>query len=53
MVASSGFVTDPQDWSLLPNASLLSIGIDGHQQNIPVRPGQPICPIKSPAVAQI
>ena len=50
VVASSGFVTDPQQWSVLPNAHLLSISLDGHQQNIPVRPTQPLCPLPTPAV---
>lgn len=50
VVASSGFVTDLQHWSVLPNAHLLSISLDGHQQNIPVRPTQPLCPLPTPAV---
>lgn len=45
VVASSGFVSESADWSLLPNASLLNIGFDGLRQDIPVRPAKPLCPL--------
>lgn len=45
VVASSGFVSDPQGWTLLPNASLLTIGFGGGRTLLPIRPSRPLCPV--------
>lgn len=45
VVASSGFVSDPHSWALLPNASVLSIGFGGQRTHLPVRPRHPLCPV--------
>lgn len=48
VVASSGFVSDPQSWALLPNASLLTVDFGRGRTLLPVRPSRPLCPV--PAV---
>jgi predicted glutamine amidotransferase len=45
VVASSGFVSDPQTWALLPNASLLTVDFGGGRTLLPVRPSRPLCPV--------
>lgn len=50
VIASSGFVSDPQTWSLLPNACLLSIGFDKAPQELSIRPAKPLCPIPAEAI---
>jgi predicted glutamine amidotransferase len=49
VVASSGFVSDPQTWALLPNASLLTIDFGGGRTLLPVRPSRPLCPLPASA----
>lgn len=50
VIASSGFVSDPQSWSLLPNACLLSVGFDGAPQQLSIRPAKPLCPLPPEAI---